>query len=145
LKVLGERRWGTRPGAPGLRGLGWFTAEVNEGRASDYVLAGVEDVAGGLPTVCYYLVYGRLALFVQAAVADAPERLALARIVQGEAIEAAAHGRLPAEGQLVVIDTPFGNHHWEWTPHVFGDSDGMEGARQWLAGLPSEGSAPTEA
>lgn len=133
---LGDGQWGTRRGAPGLSGVSWFADEFRRGGVDDYVLAGVGDVSTDLPAAHYFIVYGRLGLFVQAPLEQASTRLDLTGQVQSAALAAAVDGRLPGTGSLVVIDTPFGLHHWEWTPQVHGDGDGLEGAAAWLAALP---------
>ena len=95
-------------------------------------MGGFVDATHDLVTVHYYLVYGRLALFVQVPVEDSAARLGLAAQVQDAAVNAAGEGRLPEVGSLHVVDTPFGLHHWEWTPAVDGNGDGLEGALAWL-------------
>lgn len=133
MRALGPGRWGTRDDAPGLQGILWFADEARHGAVEDYVLAGVEDVSTDLLAVHFFVVYGRAALFVQVPVDRAEARLRLAQQVLATTVAAAADGLLPAGGPLVVVDTPFGLHHWEWAPEVDGGSNGLEGAAAWLA------------
>jgi hypothetical protein len=115
LRELGDRRWGTRPGAPALRGIGWFVVEATEEAPPDYVLAGVEEVSTGLELIHEYLVCGPLGLFIQVRL-DEPGRAALAAAgeLQHSVLSPSFSPPDPV-GRLVVVDTPLGSSSWEWT------------------------------
>ena len=124
---LDERRWGTRRGAPGLRGLGWFEEEFVDGRApGDYLLAGAADAATNFPAVQYLLVRGPLGLFLEARGDERGRPL----------LDAAQHlqdAQLPTGGRLVVLDCQFGTRRWQWTgADAAAGSFGVEGALDWL-------------
>jgi hypothetical protein len=140
VRPLAPGRWGTRTSGPALQHVAALAAELDAGPVDDYVVASVEGV-GEETAVHYALVYGRLALFVQARDGDTGP-LALAAEVQVTAVAAAAEGRLPEEGRLVVVDTPIGLHHWEWTPRVHGGGNGLGGALAWLQHLPAPAPPP---
>lgn len=134
VRSTGTFQWGTRGTSRALQSIAVFTDEFREGRAPEYVLAGVEDLSTDLPGVHYFVVYGRLGLFVQIALDD-PERaatLSLAAEVQDATIRAAADGLLPAEGSLLVVDARVGLHYWEWVGASQGGSGGLRGALDWL-------------
>ena len=139
IRPLGPDRWGTRERAPGLAGLGWYAREFEEGRAPEYVLAGIEDASTNLPALHYLVVYGRLGLFVQAdgRPGRGDETLAGAAHVQQAAVRAAAEGILDAgpecTGRLQVVHSAFGNRWWRWDGRaVVGGDEGLAGAARWL-------------
>lgn len=62
---LGDRRVGTRQGAPGLASPRYFAEEAAEWRVDYYVLAGVEDVSIDLDGLYFHVGFGPVAVFSQ--------------------------------------------------------------------------------
>lgn len=113
LEDLGEGRFGTRSGAHAFRGIGWFLEEAEAGRAGEYVLAGIEPVSTDTPALHYFLVYGPVALFVQAEINDdGLSRLTTAGDITASAVSSAADGRFPAGMRLVVLDSFLTDRRW---------------------------------
>ena len=146
MRKVGERHWGTRPVGFALRGLEPYVRDALEGVGPDYLLAGIEDLSTNMPALHYFLSYGRLGLFVQdvldfagdGSYAAGPQLLGLmatAGRVQAAAVEAAAAGRLPGGGRLVVLQTPFEGWWRRTGPDRFAEASGCAGALAWLQGL----------
>lgn len=141
---LDETTSGTRRGAPALRGYRWFVDEVRDGAAGDYVLAGLDDLATGVPAVHYYLRWRQLALFLQIRLVvrrdgslelDEAGRAALevAGTLPSLLERSIASGALDESGVLLVVQTPFGSQTWEWTGRAPSDGvDGLAGAAEWV-------------
>lgn len=113
LEDLGDGRVGTRPHAHAFRGIGWFLDEAEQGRADEYVLAGIETVSTELDALHYFLVYGPVALFVQAEINDdGLDRLRTAGEVTASAVTSAAAGVFPSRMRLVVLDSFLTDRRW---------------------------------
>jgi hypothetical protein len=139
LRDLGDGRWGTRERAHSFRGIGWFLEEALEGRADEYVLAGVESVATEMSALHYFLVYGPVALFLQLSLDDGGfDRLPRAREVTAGAIEAAAAGRFAPGSRLFVLDSFLTERRWALLgPESASEpwrTGGIVGAGNWLKG-----------
>jgi hypothetical protein len=112
LRVLGEGQLGTRTDAPALDDVEALLEELRQGRRSPYLLLGTGGHGIASTTVCYHLVLGGLALFLQlrlvALGSDWPvmrERIVHAFALVRALIEAGA-GSGP-DG-LVVVETDIG-------------------------------------
>jgi hypothetical protein len=146
IRQVDERHWGTRPVGFALRGLQPYLREALAGSGPGQLLAGIEDISTNMPALHYFLSFGRLGLFVQGVLSFAedgsyltgPDLLALmaaAGRTQAAAVEAAAAGRLPGAGRLVVLQTPF-EGWWRVTgPDGLEEASGCPGALAWLEGL----------
>ena len=137
LRRVGDQRWGTRERAPGLRGLGWYANEFEEGRhAGDFVLAGREDAATNKPAVQYVLAFGALGLFIEGDVFEGRGRKLLEATgrLQHAFLTAVAHEKVL--GRLVVIDSDFGAKRWRFLTNTeIGGVTGVSGALEWLDGI----------
>lgn len=126
---LEEWVYGTRADTSSLYDLGWFVREVGATPVQDYVLFGQAGHGLNSRAMHYYLVRGRLALFLQLAWNGAYENHAEAtqvvseRFAQAEAlsqaVETAQHqGRFdPTERLIVVASDFYGSswRHWQTT------------------------------
>ena len=112
LRVLGPGQVGTRPDAPALDDIEALVDELRHGRRQDYLQMGRAGPGIASGTVCYDLVLGGLAIFLQLRlVAFGSEWPVMReRIVQAFALvealvkEGAGSGR----GGLVVVETDVG-------------------------------------
>jgi len=134
VRVVGEDRFGTRERTPGLRDLGWYAREFENG-VDDYVLAGRVDAAINLPVALYLLVYGSLGLFVEADAREDSNRgtLAAAAELQATYIAVAADGHVEP-GRLLVLHSDLGSKRWAFLgDRADGGLEGITGALDWLS------------
>lgn len=120
---LEEWVYGTRADTSSLYDLGWFVREVGTTPVEDYVLFGQAGHGLNSRAMHYYLVRGRLALFLQLAWSGAYENRAettqvvSARLAQAEAlsqtVEIAQHqSRFNPSERLIVVASDFYGSNW---------------------------------
>jgi hypothetical protein len=152
VTMLDDTTWGTRPGAPAFRGMGWFDLEVREDRVvEDYVLAGFEDISTGVAALHYFTVWGPLAMFLQirmernAEGAFIPSKLGRDVLATADRIQQLlaawpARRRRPANGRLIVTHTIFSGSEWHWTGKANAEgAEGLASAVTWLEGIAASG------
>jgi len=143
LEVL---RAGTRPMAPPLRHLATYATEAEDPSTPEYVLAGIEEVSGGLTAVHYLVLFGHLFLGLQMLVEADDDGIVItddlrsgftgAAEFQRATIEAASRGALGRSGRLIVIEAAFGQRTWWWTGATPDEGGrGITGATDFLESL----------
>jgi hypothetical protein len=107
MRVAGSGHVGTRADAPPLDDLAGRLAELADGPPTDYVQMGIAGHGMASGTVCYQLLLGRLAIFLELRLnaldtgwPEMRERIVQA-FQQAEALIGATD-RLPREGLIVV-------------------------------------------
>lgn len=135
VRQLGDRRAGTRGGAPGLASPLHFAEEATLWKVDDYVLAGVEDVSIDLDGLYFHVVCGPLAVFSQTILDSgglSPKGHRLFKAYSELADIASAlhpHSFPPPPARLVVMDFELGPSEWHWTgPQPAQDLGGILGA-----------------
>lgn len=120
---LEEWVYGTRADTSSLYDLGWFVREVGTTPVKDYVLFGQAGHGLNSWAMHYYLVHGRLALFLQLAWGGAYESSAETtqtvseHLAQAEALSHAVdiaqqQGRFDPAERLIVIASDFYGSSW---------------------------------
>jgi hypothetical protein len=143
---LADLRAGTRPMAPPLRRLAVYATEAEDPATEEYVLAGIEEVSGGLIAVHYLVLFGHLFLGLQMLVDADDDGIVVtedlrsgftgAAEFQLATIEAASRGALGRSGRLIVIEGAFGRRTWWWTgPSPDEGGRGITGATEFLESL----------
>jgi hypothetical protein len=143
---LGERRAGTRQGAPGLASPLHFAEEAAEWKVDDYVLAGVEDVSIDLDGLYFHVVFGPVAVFSQTildsgSLSPKGRRLFDAYSELAEIASALPQDSFPPPpARLVVMDFEYGPSEWHWTgPQPAQGLGGIHGALSFALQLARSG------